>query len=120
MTITRYDRLWTDEMLCSSFSSLHSEFFVSDIAVHLPQSGQTDQSVLKWNARLRTGSDCPEFPCSWIRTAQFSSSGQTQQRNLDSCTHAHGPRSNFEIMGGGTISDSMLGGHKTLFLTKSL
>ena len=33
-----------------------------------------------------------------------------------------GQRSNFEIGGGGgsTISDSILGGHKTLFLTKSL
>ena len=31
-----------------------------------------------------------------------------------------GPRSNFEIGGGGggdTVSDSILGGHKTLFLT---
>ena len=33
------------------------------------------------------------------------------------------PRSNFEIRGGGgggTINDSILGWHKTLFLTKSL
>ena len=30
-----------------------------------------------------------------------------------------GPRINFEI-GGGTVSDSVLGGHKTLFLANSL
>ena len=31
-----------------------------------------------------------------------------------------GPLSNFEIEGGGTISDSILRGHKTLFRTNSL
>ena len=39
-------------------------------------------------------------------------------RNSD---NFQGPRSNFEIGGGGTVSDSILGGgHKTLFLTNSL
>ena len=37
-------------------------------------------------------------------------------------SYSQGLRSNFEIGGGGggTISDSILGGYKTLFLTNSL
>ena len=46
-------------------------------------------------------------------------------RTLHSFWHLNqGPRSNFEMgaagAGGGTISDSILGRHKTLFLTNSL
>ena len=43
-----------------------------------------------------------------------------KQNYLSICELVQGPRSNFEI-GGGTISDSILGGgHKTIFLTNSL
>ena len=41
--------------------------------------------------------------------------------NTKNSSVPQGPRSNFKIGGGGgTINDSILGGHKTLFLTNSL
>ena len=47
----------------------------------------------------------------------FPKMNRHQQYNI-----FQGPRSNFKIRrgGGGTISNSIMGGHKTLFLTKSL
>ena len=44
-------------------------------------SGWSDQSVLKWNARVLRTCFWPEWPCSWIRAAQFSRSSRSKREN---------------------------------------